>query len=131
MIYQPGKRSGSMVLSAHAGLSGDAVQAYGRVKVGRFSCIKTLEPQEIKHQALCEEYPFQNDNRDTPHGCYGIPLVFGETALGLMSVWTPVGYRRDSEDEAWLRTAAPLIAGMIKRKQQEDEPRRTKVQLIE
>ncbi len=131
LIYLPGRRSGSMVLTAHAGLSGDEVQAYGRVKVGRYSCIKTLEPQEIRHQPLCEDYPLHNDNQDTAHGCYCIPLVFGETALGLLSVWTPVGYRQDSDDEAWLQVAASLIAGTIKRKLQEDELRRTKVQLIE
>ena len=131
LIYLPGKRSGLMVLSAQAGLSADEAQAYGRVNAGRCPCGRALESQEIEYQEVCVGYPLKSDDRDNAHGCYSVPLIFGETVLGLMDVWTPVGYRRDADAEAWLRIAAPLIAGTIKRKQQEDELRRTRVQLID
>jgi PAS domain S-box-containing protein len=57
----------------------------------------------------------------TPHGHYVLPLVFGGSVLGVLSMQLPVGMAPTSQQEAFFAAAAGAIASYLARMQTEQQ----------
>ena len=57
----------------------------------------------------------------TPHGHYVLPLVFGGSVLGVLSMQLPVGTTPTPQQEAFFAAAAGAIAGYLARMQTEQQ----------
>ncbi len=66
-----------------------------------------------------------------PHGHYCVPIRSGEKVLGIINLYVREGHRKNKEEEEFLLAVANTLAGVIKRKQAEDELRRYKEHLEE
>ncbi len=64
-------------------------------------------------------------------GQYCVPIVFGKKALGMINVAVTGNHRRSAEEEEFLSAIASSLAGLIERRQAEEEKARLREQLAE
>jgi PAS domain S-box-containing protein len=65
------------------------------------------------------------------HGHYIVPLVFGSRTIGVLDIYLKEGHIRDEREEEFLRSVADTLAGIIVRKQGEDEREKLNAQLLQ
>ena len=65
------------------------------------------------------------------HGHYIVPLLFGSRTIGVIDIYLKEGHIRDEREEEFLRTVADTLAGIIVRKQGEDEKEKLNAQLLQ
>jgi PAS domain S-box-containing protein len=66
-----------------------------------------------------------------PHGHYIVPILFGGRTLGVIAIYLKEGHIRDREEEEFLLTVADTLAGIIVRRQAEDEKEKLHAQLLQ
>lgn len=89
-------------------LAGCLVVPIGRCLCGRvaqeaqpayFNCV------DARHDIRFEGMP--------EHGHYILPLISGEAVLGVLVLWLDPGHGYDSDEEAFLRAVAGVLAGLV------------------
>jgi len=66
-----------------------------------------------------------------PHGHYVVPLLFGGKTLGVINIHLIEGHIRSQKEEEFLLTVADTLAGIIVRKQGEEEKEKLNAQLLQ
>ncbi len=56
-----------------------------------------------------------------PHGHYCIPILPGDRLLGIINLYVKEGHKRNRVEEDFLSTVADTLAGIVERKQAEEE----------
>ncbi|NKQ35529.1 MAG: PAS domain S-box protein [Chloroflexi bacterium] len=59
----------------------------------------------------------------TAHGHYNIPILSDQELLGVIVLYLPAGHQRNEDEIAFLQSVARALAGIIKRKQAEENLR--------
>ncbi len=66
-----------------------------------------------------------------PYGHYAVPILFGGRTLGVINIYVKKGHIRDRKEEEFLLTIADTLAGIILRKQAEEEKEKLQSQLLQ
>ena len=66
-----------------------------------------------------------------PHGHYVVPILFGGRTLGVIDIYLKEGHIRNRKEEDFLLTVADTLAGIIVRKQTEEEKEKLHAQLLQ
>ena len=66
-----------------------------------------------------------------PHGHYIVPILFGGRTLGVIDIYLKEGHIRNQKEEEFLLTVADTLAGIIVRRQAEDEKEKLHAQLLQ
>lgn len=106
-----------LVLKAHKGFK------EGLKQVCLDDCVnrRSLSTMEIQYSKPGDHMCGLHSNETEPHCHYSIPMVFAEKVLGVITVCLGIEYDRNKEDETLLTTISKTLAGIIQRKQAEDE----------
>ena len=126
-IYLAEDEPGSLVLKAMRGFSVAQVETCKTVPLsgkGVSAC------PDVATDCLDGRPEIRYAERGTS-GTYCVPIVFGGTTLGLISVEVPDGARRPPEEEEFLSAIANSLAGLIERHQAETAKKRLREQLAE
>lgn len=110
-----------LVMKAQSGLAEKIKQACAKLPFGRCHCGRaavTREMQFIDHVDDRHEIRYKGI---IPHGHYCVPILYGDTTLGVINIYLREGHRRDEKEEEFLNAVANTLAGIIKRKCLEDE----------
>ncbi|MBF0131374.1 MAG: diguanylate cyclase [Magnetococcales bacterium] len=105
--------SGDLRLASHIGLSEQQVRLCSHVKRGHCLCGKALAQQKIVFTShLDENHPITYPGI-VPHGHYCVPIVSRSRVVGVLNLYVPHGYEKNSEEDAFLTTISNTLAGLI------------------
>ena len=103
----------TLVMKAQHGLPGALQKACGRVRYGHCLCGSAAV---VREPIFAEEIALpEAANQQEFRGGYCVPLVSSEVLLGVLIVHLDAQHRHDAAEEAFLRSAADILAGAIER----------------
>ncbi len=118
-----------LVMKVQRELSESQLTTCARVSFGKCICGRAASTREIvfadsvdaRHD-IC--YPGM-----LPHGHYCVPILSGDRVLGVINLYVKGGHKRNRMEGDFLSTVADTLAGIIVRKQAEEELRSSHKQL--
>ena len=114
---------GVLVMKASKGLSESLQKSCSRVPFGKCLCGLTGATREIQFADCCDERHEIHHDGMTPHGHYCVPILFGESVLGVINIYLKEGHFRDKKEEEFLATIANTLTGVIIRRTAEESMR--------
>ncbi len=108
---------GTLSMEAAVGLSPTAVAHCARVPGGQCLCGKAAAAGELIYAAEVGREHSRRHADLQPHGHYCVPLAREDRLLGVLTFYLPAGHRRSRREEAFLRSAASVVAVMVERSQ--------------
>ncbi len=113
---------GILDMRAHQRLPEATLRACGRLPVGQCRCGEAAATREV---VFCDNSDHALEQTDTAqdHGHYCVPILAGDRLLGVLNIYLAPGRTRDAMDQQFLTTVARTLAGIIERKQAEEEAR--------
>jgi PAS domain S-box-containing protein len=120
-----------LVMKAQANLPGPFQKVCARVPFGRCLCGQAALTQEIQFIDRVDESLELCGGGVLPYGHYAVPILFGGRTLGVINIYVKKGHIRDRKEEEFLLTIANTLAGIILRKQAEEEKEKLQSQLLQ
>lgn len=109
-----------LIMKGVKGLAEPIVKECARLPFGKCLCGKAAQEGRIKFQStLGDEHEVSYDGI-SPHGHYCVPIKFNEDLVGVLNIYVKDGYSRNDDDEDFLLTVANTLAGIIVRKNLEE-----------
>ncbi|MBF0564845.1 MAG: EAL domain-containing protein [Nitrospirae bacterium] len=114
--------SETLDIKAYHNLSEEQLKMCSHVPFGTCLCGLAARTKEIVFAANIEnEYHTIRYRGMQPHGHYCIPIITGDRLVGVINVYLNDEHKRNDEEENFLRSIANTIAGIVLRKEQEEE----------
>ncbi len=115
---------GVLVMAAQRGLSEELLKECARLPIGRCLCGQAALKGEIQFAESINEGHEVRYEGISPHGHYCVPILFPGKVLGVINICLREGHRRDQREIDFLSAIANTLAGILMRKQAEDEVRK-------
>ncbi len=113
-------------LQANIGFNNVLLSECAEVPFGRCICGRAAESREITFVNEINDLHDITFDGMSPHGHYCIPILSGDTLLGVLNLYVKAGHNRDKPEEDFLSSIANTLAGIIERKQAEERLKETK-----
>lgn len=110
-----------LVMKFHKGFNGSSINPCEKVKFGKCLCGVAAADKKIYFSNNRDWCPETCPAGSTSYGNYCIPIISFGKALGVICLFMKEGYRRNSEDEDFLRAISNTIADVIERKRSEEK----------
>ncbi|MDH7559361.1 MAG: PAS domain S-box protein [bacterium] len=118
-LAEPGE--GSLEMKAHMGLSAPLLAACSRVPFGRCLCGRAAEQAAVVIADRLDDRREVSYEGMTPHGHCCVPIISGETVLGVLNFYMQEGHACEGQELEFLRAVAGVLAGIIQRRRAEDQ----------
>lgn len=117
------------IMKAQKGLSAQIIKECSELPFGKCLCGKDVLKQEIafassidkNHEFCCKEM--------NTHGHYCVPILFAGKTLGVLNMHLKDKHVRSLQEEEFLTAVANTLAGIIQRKEAEEEKEKIQAQL--
>jgi len=123
--------SNVLVMKAQYNLPEQLKKMCAHVVFGRCLCGRAAQTKKIEFADHIDERHDICYEGMEPHGHYVVPILFGGKTLGVIAVYLKEGHIRDQDEEEFLLTVADTLAGIIVRRQTEDEKEKLQAQLLQ
>ena len=120
-----------LVMKARYNLPEQLRKSWEHLHFGEWLCGKAALTQKIEFVDHIDERHDICYEGMAPHGHYVAPLLFGGKTLGVIDIHLKEGHIRSQKEEDFLRTVADTLAGVIARRQVEDEKGKLHAQLLQ
>lgn len=131
-IYLVGEEQEVLAMKAQRGLPESMLEVCSRVPFGECLCGLSVSARKVVFAECSDELHIKKHENIMPYfGHYCVPILSGENVLGSMNLYLEKGHRRDPDEEGLLSSVADTLAGIIKRKQAEQEKQRLQEQLVQ
>ncbi|NGZ29406.1 MAG: diguanylate cyclase [Magnetococcales bacterium] len=120
-IFLYDEEHNQLVMVAQKGLSPTLHTACAKLAMGHCLCGIAAESRTLQYRAGLDEDHHVTYPTITPHGHYCIPILFQDKLLGVINTYLDHGHPKDEEEVAFLQAIANTLAGLIQRKQMEEE----------
>ena len=122
---------GVLVMKAWYNLPKQLKKSCAKVPFGTCLCGLAALTGEIQFaDHIDERHGICYEGMDS-HGHYIVPLLFGSRTIGVIDIYLKEGHIRDEREEEFLCTVADTLAGIIVRRQAEDEKEKLHAQLLQ
>jgi len=112
---------GVLVMKAHSGLAPQLLKICKQVSFGRCLCGRAALSGQVEF-ADCVDSRHENQYEGmSPHGHYCIPILSAGKVIGVINIYIEEKHKRNKREEEFLCSVADVLAGIIKRKQAEEE----------
>jgi len=101
------------------------------VPLGKCLCGKAALTQKIEFADHIDERHEICYEGIAPHGHYVVPILFGGRTLGVVDIYLKEGHLREQKEEEFLLNVADTLAGIIVRKQIEEEKEKLHANLLQ
>jgi PAS domain S-box-containing protein len=116
---------GVLVMKAQKGLSPKLHDKCARVPFGRCHCGEAALTQQLQFaDSIDERHEIKYEGMDA-HGHYSAPLLYSGETLGVLNIYLKVGHIRSKREDDFLNATTSTLAGIIKRKEFEQERERS------
>lgn len=122
---------GILSVKAQHNLSAEQNKLCKNIPLGKCLCGKAALTKKIEfadHIDERQEICYENIE---PHGHYVVPILFGGKTLGVVDIYLKEGHLREQREEEFLLTVADTLAGIIVRKQIEEEKEKLHANLLQ
>ncbi|MEO5370778.1 MAG: response regulator [Magnetococcus sp. DMHC-1] len=125
-IFLVDTKTGNLVMTAQCNLAEYLLTACARISPGFCLCGKASQTKEIVFATQIDDrHDVRYDDME-PHGHYCVPILQGDTLLGVLNLYVEEGYRRESLHDLLLSDISQTLAGIIDRRQMDDVLQRAK-----
>ena len=114
-IFLADQQSRSLVMTVHKNLPASIQTMCARVPYGDCLCGRAAATRCTVHAAQHGEQCRIRQEDISPHGHYCVPILSGNSVLGVMLLYLPDGHEGSEEEQAFLDAVAHTIAGFIER----------------
>ncbi len=115
----------SLVMKAQRGLSESLLHACAQVPWGHCLCGRAADTRKIVFtDCIDQRHDTRYEGMD-PHGHYCVPIHSDHRLFGVLNLYVKNGHPRHPREESFLRAAANVLAGMIRRRQAEASLKRS------
>ncbi|MEA3275511.1 MAG: ATP-binding protein, partial [Pseudomonadota bacterium] len=118
-----------LVLKVREGLPDSILDSCGRVPFGQCLCGLAAENRTLLHIDRVDDRHDRDYRGMTPHGHYCVPIQSDGEVLGLLNLYVPEGHQSSEEKERFVTAIADSLAGIVRRRQAEDQAREHQAQL--
>ena len=116
------ERPGVLTLKAHRNLAAPLLTSCSQVNFGHCLCGRAAQNSEVVFADCIDERHDILYDGIQPHGHYCVPVLSKDReVLGVYTVYTGAGVKRDQRVEEFLTAMASVLAGIIQHKQAEQE----------
>lgn len=119
-IFLVDEEQGSLVMKVHRGFSEAVLETCSRVSFDRCVCGRTASTGNVQFCHCPSEIHDVTYPGMVPHSHYCVPLVSADSVLGVLNIYLEAGHKKDRDEEEFLISAANALAGLIRRKQAEE-----------
>ncbi len=123
-IFLVEEDSGFLVMTAQRGLSEELLEECERLPIGRCLCGQAALKGEIQFAECINDRHEVRYEGISPHGHYCVPILLPGKVLGVMNIYIREGHHRNQREVDFLRAIANTLAGILVRKQAEEEVRK-------
>ncbi|MBD3183678.1 PAS domain S-box protein [Candidatus Poribacteria bacterium] len=121
VIFLTEEDSDNLVLTAHSGISEKHQQTCKRIPFGKCVCGRAaLEQKTLFSDGTENLHEIKYENFKS-HGFYVVPIISYDRVIGVMKLNLKDGQKYNKKEEEFLESIAKILAGIIERKQMEDE----------
>ena len=113
----------TLVLVARHNLAPELETMCALVPFGRCLCGRAAQTRQVQFSDCVNDDHENRYDGMPPHGHYNAPILSERELLGVIVLYLPAGHRRSEDEIAFLQAAARALAGIIKRKQAEENLR--------
>jgi PAS domain S-box-containing protein len=118
-------------MKARYNLPEELEKSCAHVPFGRCLCGRAALTQNIEFADHIDERHEICYEGMQPHGHYIVPILYGGRTLGVIDIYLLEGHSRETKEEEFLLTVADTLAGIIVRRQAEDEKEKLHAQLLQ
>ncbi len=111
----------ALVMKVQRGLAEPLLTACTKVPFGRCLCGRAASTCEIQFSDHVDDRHETHYQGMLPHGHYNVPITSGDRVLGVINLYVRKGHKREKREEEFLSAVANTLAGIIERKQSEEE----------
>ena len=112
---------GVLVMKANYRLAPQLLKTCKQVSFGRCLCGRAALSGQVEF-ADCVDSRHENRYEGiSPHGHYCIPILSAGKVVGVINIYIEEKHKQNKREEEFLCSVADVLAGIIKRKQAEDE----------
>ena len=122
---------GILSMKAQYNLPEELKNLCANVSFGKCLCGRAALTQKIEFADHIDERHETCYEGIAPHGHYIVPIMFGGRTLGVIDIYLKEGHIRDQREEEFLITVADTLAGIIVRKQIEEEQKKLHAHLLQ
>ncbi len=105
----------TLQLAASHNLSHQLHELCARVAFGRCNCGRAAASGQVQYTAHVDQGHDIRFDGMADHGHYSMPLISDGAVVGVLVLYLPPGFPRDSRNEQFLADVANVLAGLIKR----------------
>lgn len=131
-IFLAEKDSEHLVMKTQKGLAQQIISQCSKIKFGQCLCGLAASSGKMQFSERFNDSHVIKYEGIRDHGHYCVPIISSKSsALGVINIYLKLGHQRDKKEEDFLNTIAHLLAGIIERKQTEEEKENLQVQLAQ
>lgn len=131
-IYLVGEEPDVLVMKAQRGLPESILDVCTKVPFGECLCGLSVAAQKVVFAECSDNRHIKKHEDIMPNfGHYCVPIISGGNVLGAMNLYLEEGHQRDPDEEGLLSSVADTLAGIIKRRQAEQEKLGLQEQLVQ
>ncbi len=113
-IFLADAEGGTLELVVDRGLDPELRTICARVPFGRCLCGRVAASRKLLHARCLDERHENGFPGMRPHGHYIVPVLSGDTVLGVMVLYLPHGHPRDEGEVRFLRSVADILSLVIR-----------------
>ncbi len=110
-----------LVMKTQRGLAEPLLTTCKKVPFGRCLCGRAASTGEVQFTDHIDDLHETHYQGMLPHGHYNVPIISGDRVIGVINLYIREGHKRDKREEEFLSAVANTLAGIIERKQSEEE----------
>jgi diguanylate cyclase (GGDEF)-like protein/PAS domain S-box-containing protein len=119
-IFLTNKAGETLHLQVQRGLSKELCAMCKTVPYGYCLCGRAAEARDVQFVDHVDEHHDINYEGMPPHGHYCVPILSGDSVLGVIVLYVKEGHIRSQWEEDFLKAVANSLAGTIRRRQAEE-----------
>ena len=130
IIFLIEDESEALIMKAYSNVEEEVRRTCARVPSGTRLCGRAALTQEVQFADSLDE-DCMSVFKDTAHGHYCAPILYGDRTLGVINLYLPAGHHRDEKEVEFLATFSNVLAGITVQKQTEEALRKSQSSLAE
>ncbi len=119
-VFVVGEVPGVLVMRAQRGLPEEVLTACKSLSFGECVCGEAASSRVVHFCEYTDKAHELSYTGMAPHSHYCVPLVSADEVIGVLNIYLEPDHKRDREEEEFLTAVANALAGLIKRKQAEE-----------
>jgi len=120
-IFLVDESTGELVMKVRHGLPDSIVESCSRLQFGKCMCGLAAEQGTVVFADHIDERHEITYPGILPHGHYCVPIKSEGEVLGVLNMYVPEGHKRTHVEEQFLVAITDTLAGVVLRKQADDE----------